>query len=72
MQTFSSMTCFHGSHGFFYPLAESASEGFSDYRQWSGRSGLGGLVIIGNGQAGVGWGVLVIIGNGQAGVGKGV
>ncbi len=27
MQTFSSMTCFHGSHGFFYPLAESASEG---------------------------------------------
>jgi len=31
--------------------------GFSDYRQWSGRSGLGGLVIIGNGQAGVGKGV---------------
>jgi len=51
MQTFSSMTCFHGSHGFFYPLAESASEGFSDYRQWSGRSGQGGLMIIGNGQA---------------------
>ena len=44
------------------------ARGFSGCRQRSGRSGPRGLVVVGNGQAGVGQGVSDL-GNGQAKLG---